>query len=212
MKKDSVEKDSFFSGISSVVKDYARINWPCIILVAAACLITMILALVRNAAAPGGFTYTKFFSSLVYHALVCCLVFFFCSKVYFPDGFEAREIAAECVFYLLTYTLTLIVGVYGNFAGEYSICIIIPAVFCVYMTAIIFGQTNALFFSIILSLSVFECTSWGLLPFFYTLATCLAAARIVRTIKTRSAMVLVSVIQALVNVFLYEITNLTTEL
>ena len=65
-------------------------------------------------------------------------------------------------------------------------------------------QTCALpisvFFSLIISLSVLNASSYQIVPFLFVLSTSFASARLVRKINRRTDMVLVSVLQSLLNV------------
>ena len=69
-----------------------------------------------------------------------------------------------------------------------------------FLVAILFGQLNAVFFSLIISLSVLNASSYQIVPFLFVLSTSFASARLVRKINRRTDMVLVSVLQSLLNV------------
>ncbi len=208
MKKDKDERTSFFSSVFSQFGDYVSKNLSSIIMISVSFFTALILCFVKSVTESDGssyLNYSSFFSSAVYHMLLCMLVFFFCSRVYFPKGFELKEIATECILYLLTFSIVVIVMKKSEFCDMYSINMFVPAVFSIYITAILFGQMSALFFSIVLSLAVLNATGYELMPFLFTLGSCLVASRIVRAVKTRSAMVHVSILQAVINIVLYEL-------
>ena len=154
----------------------------------------------KMATSPIYVDYRAFANSTIYFALIAALFFFLFSKIYFRDKkIEFKELATECCL----YALVLVAVVFGmkssRFATPYAICALIPSALCVFLTAILFGQLNALFFSIIISLAVLNVFSYETVPFIFTLTTSLAATRLVRKIDRRTDMVLVSGMQALLN-------------
>ncbi len=144
--------------------------------------------------------YRAFANSALYHVVLVVLVFFFASRVFFPGGLEFKELFTECIFYVAIFCSAVIANKSVEFSSPYTTCMWIPAVFCVFIVAILFGQLNAVFFSIIVSFSVLNACAYEIEPFIFTLATTLTASRIVHKIERRTDMVAAAIVQAVLNV------------
>lgn len=145
--------------------------------------------------------YRAFANSVIYHILMCALFFVCCSKIYFKAKMiEFKELVTECCFYIIIFSSVIFGSKSIYFASPYAICAVIPSSVCVFLVAILFGQLNAVFFSLIISLSVLNASSYQIVPFLFVLSTSFASARLVRKINRRTDMVLVSVLQSLLNV------------
>ena len=145
--------------------------------------------------------YRAFANAVIFHILMVSLFFILSSRIYFQNQkLEFKEVLTECVFYILIFATTIFGTKTVYFSSSFSLCSIIPSVFCVYLVAILFGQINAVFFSIMISLCVFNASAYRVVPFFFTLASALSAARIVRKIERRTDIVFASLLQALLNV------------
>lgn len=211
MKKDRIVTPNIFSKTLNMAHGYVSANLGVILLIIATMLCTFVLSIVQSVESDGASSsvnFSTFFSSVVYHGLLCALVFFFCSRAYFPEGFEVKEIAAECLLYLLTLGTVVFGMKYSDFAQTYRYLVLIPSAFSAFIVAIVFSQMSAVFFSIVLSLGVLNAGGYQLMPFLYTLATSMLATRIVRTIRTRSTMVVVALVQAVANVIFFEFINI----
>ncbi len=84
-------------------------------------------------------------------------------------------------------------------SSPFALCAIIPGPLFVFLIAILFGQLNAVFFSIMISLAVLNASSYQLVPFLFVLASSFASSRLVRKIDRSTDMVFVSVLQAVLN-------------
>ena len=144
--------------------------------------------------------YRAFANSALFHVILVVLVFFFSSRVFFPTGIEFKELITECIFYVAIFCSAVMANKSIEFSSPYTTCMWIPAVFCVFIVAILFGQLNAVFFSIIVSFSVLNACAYELEPFVFTLATTLTASRIVHKIEKRTDMVAAAIVQAVLNV------------
>ena len=71
-----------------------------------------------------------------------------------------------------------------------------------FLISILFGQLNAVFFSLMISLAVLNATSYQIVPFLFVLSSSFASSRLVRKIDRRTDMVFVSVLQAVLNAVL----------
>lgn len=145
--------------------------------------------------------YRSFANSVIYHILICFLFFFFRSRIYFKnEKIEFKELVTECCFYLLIFG-SVIFGSKSVFnLSPFALCAVIPSSLCVFLVSILFGQLNAVFFSIVTSLAVLNASGYQIVPFLFVLSTSFASTRLVRKINRRTDMVFVSVLQALLNV------------
>lgn len=145
--------------------------------------------------------YRSFANSVIYHILICFLFFFFRSRIYFKnEKIEFKELVTECCFYLLIFG-SVIFGSKSVFSlSPFALCAVIPSSLCVFLVSILFGQLNAVFFSIVTSLAVLNASGYQIVPFLFVLSTSFASTRLVRKINRRTDMVFVSVLQALLNV------------
>ncbi len=141
-----------------------------------------------------------FANTLVYLLLLEILFYFFTGTVFFKNQIELKEIITECAFYLVIYIMTVVAGKTASFSDPFAMSIIVPSAFFVLLVEILFGQLNAVFFSFIISLGVFNAASYEVIPFLFILSTSLCSVRIVRDVQHRSNMVLVSILQTLLNV------------
>ncbi|MDO4506370.1 MAG: HDIG domain-containing protein [Spirochaetales bacterium] len=144
--------------------------------------------------------YRAFANSIIYHVLMVVLFFFFFSKIYFKTNMiEFNELVTECVFYMIVFASVIFGSKLTYLSSPFALCAIIPGPLFVFLIAILFGQLNAVFFSIMISLAVLNATSYQIVPFLFVLASSFASSRLVRKIDRRTDMVFVSVLHAVLN-------------
>ena len=107
-----------------------------------------------------------------------------------------REFVFQVICFLIVYGAAAFGAKTQAFASPFALNIIIPASLFVLIEAILYGQLNAAFFSVVLAFGVFDASSCQAVPFLFTLASCLAASTVVRKIERRIDMVFVSLILA----------------
>ena len=112
---------------------------------------------------------------------------------------EFNELVTECVFYMIVFASVIFGSKLTYLSSPFALCAIIPGPLFVFLIAILFGQLNAVFFSIMISLAVLNASSYQLVPFLFVLASSFASSRLVRKIDRRTDMVFVSVLQAVLN-------------
>ena len=123
-----------------------------------------------------------------------------------PLGRKAmvREFVFQVVCFLMVYAATAFGAKAPFVTSSIMLTILIPSTMFVLIDAILYGNLSAMLFSIILSLGVFDASSFEIVPFLYTIATCIAASIIVNRIEKRIHMVFVALVLALVDVvFIY---------
>ncbi|MCQ2241246.1 HDIG domain-containing metalloprotein [Treponema sp.] len=144
--------------------------------------------------------YRAFANSIIYHILMVVLFFFFFSRIYFKTNMiEFKELVTECVFYVIIFASVIFGSKLTYFSSPFALCAIIPAPLFIFLIAILFGQLNAVFFAVMISLAVLNATSYQIVPFLFVLSTSFASSRLVRKIDRRTDMVFVSVLQAVLN-------------
>lgn len=147
--------------------------------------------------------YRAFADSIIYHILMCALFFFLFSKIYFKNNMiEFKELVTECVFYLIVFATVIFGSKLPYFSSPFALCAIIPGPLFIFLISILFGQLNAVFFSLMISLAVLNATSYQIVPFLFVLSSSFASSRLVRKIDRRTDMVFVSVLQAVLNAVL----------
>lgn len=144
--------------------------------------------------------YRAFADSIIYHILMCVLFFFFFSRIYFKTNMiEFKELVTECSFYLFVFATVIFGSKLSYFSSPFALCAIIPAPLFIFLISILFGQLNAVFFAIMISLAVLNAASYQVVPFLFVISTSFASSRLVRKIDRRTDMVFVSVLQAVLN-------------
>ncbi|MBQ0039833.1 MAG: HDIG domain-containing protein [Treponema sp.] len=147
--------------------------------------------------------YRSFADSIIYHILMCVLFFFFFSRIYFKTNMiEFKELVTECSFYLIVFASVIFGSKVPYLSSPFALCAIIPAPLFIFLISILFGQLNAVFFSIMISLAVLNATSYQIVPFLFVLSSSFASSRLVRKIDRRTDMVFVSVLMAVLNAVL----------
>lgn len=123
----------------------------------------------------------------------------------FNHKFLLREFIFQVLCFIIVYGAT-VVGLKSQlFSSSFNLTVVIPAALFVLIEAILYGQLSATFFSFMLSFGVFAASSWQIIPFLFTLASCLASSAIVRKIERRIDMVLVAIILAFLDAVIISI-------
>ncbi|MDE5898468.1 MAG: HDIG domain-containing protein, partial [Treponemataceae bacterium] len=156
----------------------------------------------KRAESPVYLDYREFANSELYLLLLLtlwCLLFAFAS---FGRRISLRELMFQVFCFLVVYG----VSTFGSKIAfpldypSYTLTLMIPVPLFVLIEAILFGQLSTIFFAFLLSFGVFEAGAYEIVPFLFTLASCLAAVRIVRKIERRLDMIFVSIVLAFINI------------
>ncbi len=153
----------------------------------------------KMAKSPNYIDWRLFANSELYLLVLLVMWFFIYAYVPFGRKIQLRELVFQCICFLIVYTAVVFGGKNRFFASPYSILVIIPATFVILIHAILYGQLSAVFFSFILSLGVLDASGWQIVPFLFTLSSCLAATAVVRNIEHRIDMIFVSLVMAFFN-------------
>lgn len=154
----------------------------------------------KMAESPAYIDFRAFADSVLYLMLLSALWFFLLSPVCLGRKPVFKEVLLQALFFLLIYAVTVVGSKSVRFSSAYALPVIIPASFCTFLVAILFGQLSAVFFSVLMAFGVLNACSYQVIPFLFVLASSLAASRIVRRIQRRIDMVFASLLLSLLNV------------
>ena len=165
----------------------------------------------KMADSPVYVDYRAFCDKILYLILVAVLWIVLFNPVLLKRKAEVKEVILECVLFVIVFFSTSFGMKNAIFQNPFALPVMIPSVFSAFLVAILFGQTSALFFSILLSLGVLGASYLGgtsslselsarVVPSLYTLAVCVSSSRIVMKIERRIDMVFASLMQAVLNV------------
>ena len=154
----------------------------------------------KMAESPVYMDYRAFADSLLYMILLGVLWCFLFSSEVSGRRIEFKESLVEVIFFLMVFSVAVFGLKAPFFSNDYSILIIIPAAFVIFLTTILFGQLSAYFFVCILTLGVLAATNFSLIPALFTLCSSMSAAIIVRKIVRRVDLVLASLMISGLNV------------
>lgn len=140
--------------------------------------------------------YRAFCNNILFLLLVLAFWIVLFNPILLKRKAELKELVFECVLFVIVFFVTAFGDKSAFFQTPFTLSILIPSSFTVFLVAILFGQTSALFFSVLLALGVLCAGGFQLVPAIFTLATGVSAARIVLRIDRRIDMVFASIMQA----------------
>ena len=111
-----------------------------------------------------------------------------------------REILVQVIFFVVVYFVVAFGRKLDFLSSPYALPMIIPASLFIMLITILYGKTEALILSLIMSLGVLNAANWALEPFLYTFATSLCSVVIVHKIEKRIDLIFASIVLALYNI------------
>ncbi len=153
----------------------------------------------KLAEAPSYIDYRAFADTELLLLLVFVFYFFLFTPVLLKREVEMTELILQGVFLIFIYACAVFGGKIHFFSSIYALPILIPSSFCVLLIAILYGQTSAVYFSIISGMMIYAATRFQIVPALFTLSSGIAASRIVRKIEKRTDMVFSSLILCFLN-------------
>lgn len=145
--------------------------------------------------------YLAFGGALIYLALVMVFWIFLYSPALLGRKPPLKEIITQIIFFLALYSATIFAHKLPFVTNSpYLLCIFIPCVLFVLLSAILFGEKSALFFSLISALGILNAASYEIKTFLFVLIVSVSCCRIVRRIENRIQMVFVAMIMVVLNV------------
>ena len=153
----------------------------------------------KLAEAPSYIDYRAFADIELFLLLVFAFYFFLFTPVLLKRTVEMTELILQGVLLVFIYACTVFGGKVHFFSSVYTLPILIPSSFCVFLIAILYGQTSAVYFSIISAMITYVAAKFQIVPCLFTLASGIAASRIVRKIEKRTDMVFSSLLLCVLN-------------
>ena len=153
----------------------------------------------KLAEAPSYVDYRAFADRELLLLLIFVFYFFLFTPVLLKRDVEMSELVLQGVFLVFIYACTVFGGKLHFFTSIYTIPILIPSSFCVFLIAILYGQTSAVYFSIVSAMIVYAAAGFQIVPCLFTLSSGIASSRIVRKIEKRTDMVFSSLILSFLN-------------
>ncbi len=153
----------------------------------------------KMAEAPSYIDYRVFADKVLYLMLLSALWFLLFTPALTGVKASVKECVLLAIFFVSIYALAVFGRKLAPFSSAYNVPIVIPGVLFIILTAVLFGQLHAVFFSFIAALGVLNADAANLIPALFVLASCLASARIVRKIEKRIDLVFASLLIALLN-------------
>ncbi len=148
----------------------------------------------KMAASPEYIDFRTFANKLLFLLLLFALWYFFCSPVLQKKQPKNRDVITLCAFFFITYLTATLGNNVMPFASPVMLPVILPVVFVVVLATVLFELTPVIYFSIILSLGVFCAADFEGIPFLFSVAASMTAARIMFHIERRGDMVVASLL------------------
>ena len=111
-----------------------------------------------------------------------------------------RENLIQVLFFVFVYFVVAFGMKLDILSSPFTIPIIIPSSLFIMLITILYGKTQSIILSIVMSLGVLNACDWALEPFIYTFATSLCSVVIVHKIEKRIDLVFASIVLALYNI------------
>lgn len=154
----------------------------------------------KLANSPVYMDYRAFANNEIFLLILTVMWYLLFSLIPFGRKIKISEVLFQVIFFLLIYFVAAFAGKLPFFSTPYSLCIAIPSTLFVVLYSILYGNIPAILYSFLLSFGVLNASSWQLVPFFYTMFTCLVSCILVRSIQRRIDMVIAAVVMAVLNV------------
>ena len=149
---------------------------------------------------PVTIDYRTIGNSIFFLVLIGALWIILFSPVILGRRVEMKELVLESLLFIMAFCITAFAYKSLIFQSEYRIAVVITSTLSVFLVAILFGQLSAFLYTFVLAAGIFAATNFQTVPFIFTLATGLSAARIVRKISKRIDIVFASILQAFLSV------------
>lgn len=158
-----------------------------------------IVKLKKMSASPVYIDYRAFSNGELFILVLAVLWYLLFLSVPLGHDISIKEASLHVVFFIVTYAAAVFFRKLQFFSSPYSICILIPCSLFVMLITILYGQSSAVLFSLVASLGILQATDFELVPFMYTLMTCVISSAIVRKIEKRIDLVIGSIYLSFVN-------------
>ena len=125
---------------------------------------------------------------------------------------KLKEMVFISILYVIVYAVTTFATKVPAFLSQFALTAIIPSTFAAMLITVLFSQSSAVFFSILMSLGVLFISSFQPVPCLFVLCSSIASAKIVSKTEKRIDMVFASVILAILNIiFLFALSIIVND-
>ncbi|WP_314848045.1 HDIG domain-containing metalloprotein [Treponema lecithinolyticum] len=143
-------------------------------------------------------------NAMLFFMLLSVLMFLLFSSFFLKRQLELKEAVTLAIMFVLVYAVAVFGRKLPVFSTPFTLPIILPASFVVMLTAMLFSERVAVYFSFLLFFAVLYGSSAHTPSALFVLSSAVASARIVRKLDKRISLVFASVLLALLNwVFLF---------
>ena len=143
-------------------------------------------------------------NAMLFFMLLSVLMFLLFSSFFLKRPLELKEAVTLAIMFVLVYAVAVFGRKLPVFSTPFTLPIILPASFVVMLTAMLFSERVAVYFSFLLFFAVLYGSSAHTPSALFVLSSAVASARIVRKLDKRISLVFASVLLALLNwVFLF---------
>jgi len=166
----------------------------------------------KIAEAPSYIDFRALANAFLYLFLLVVLTVFLFSPYMLGREIKLKEMIFIAVLYVIVYAVTTFATKVPAFLSQFSLTTIIPSTFAAMLITVLFSQSSAVFFSILMALGVLFISSFQPVPCLFVLCSSIASAKIVSKTEKRIDMVFASVILAILNIiFLFALSIIVND-
>ena len=166
----------------------------------------------KIAEAPTYIDFRALANAFLYLFLMIVLTVFLFSPYMLGREIKLKEMVFISILYVIVYAVTTFATKVPAFLSQFALTAIIPSTFAAMLITVLFSQSSAVFFSILMSLGVLFISSFQPVPCLFVLCSSIASAKIVSKTEKRIDMVFASVILAILNIiFLFALSIIVND-
>ena len=166
----------------------------------------------KIAEAPTYVDFRALANAFLYLFLMIVLTVFLFSPYMLGREIKLKEMVFISILYVIVYAVTTFATKVPAFLSQFALTAIIPSTFAAMLITVLFSQSSAVFFSILMSLGVLFISSFQPVPCLFVLCSSIASAKIVSKTEKRIDMVFASVILAILNIiFLFALSIIVND-
>jgi len=158
-----------------------------------------LLKLQKMADSPAYIDYRAFCNNVLFLLVIAVLWIVLFNPVILGRTVLMKELILESILFVLVYFVVSFGSKVVIFQDAFALSSLIPSSLCIFLVAVLFGQRAAFIFSFVITMGVLGANDFQIVPAFFTLATSISAARIVRKIERRIDLVFASILQAMLS-------------
>ena len=148
-------------------------------------------------ASPLYIDYRAFANKILYLLMISIMYYLLFLLLPLGRKIKLQEPLLQVIFLIIVFFAASFGSKLPLCQTSFSLCMIIPASLFAMIVTILYGQSSAVLFSLVMGFAVLGSGSWELVPFLFTLASSLASVAIVRRVERRIDLVFAAIILAL---------------